>query len=151
MIAKLLLSLTLTLSLLWGELYRVDHFTTDIFSRKGNSLTKIDMNIMFEGEKLRENDYRLLDALNVIVSSFYLEDLFTSKGKERFKKLLKAYILKKYMLDIDFVYILKMEIVPQIDTEKLLQQLKQNGIGAPIGSGAKKRPRKEEKAFEMME
>ncbi len=121
---RVLIPLLFASSLLFGELYKVPDFETDIFSKEGNKLKKIELSIMFDGENVRAADYKLLDALNVVISSFYLEDLFTSKGKERFKKLLRQYILKKYMIDIDFIYILKLDIKERIDIDMLLQKLK---------------------------
>ncbi len=120
---KILLLLLFTGSLLFGELYKISDFETDIFSKEGNRLKKIELVIMFEGDNVRQYDYKLLDALNIVISSFYIEDLFTSKGKERFKDLLQQYILKKYMIDIDFIYILRFGIKEQIDLDTLLKRI----------------------------
>ena len=120
---RVLIPLLFASSLLFGELYKVPDFEADIFSKEGNKLKKIELSIMFDGENVRAADYKLLDALNVVISSFYLEDLFTSKGKERFKKLLRQYILKKYMIDIDFIYILKLDIKERINIDELLERL----------------------------
>ena len=137
-------------SLLFGELYKVENFETDIFSKKGNQLQKIEMTLMFEGDNLSANDYKLLDALNIIISSFYIEDLFTSKGKEHFKALLKKFLMKKYMLDIEFIYIIKLERKPEIDSKSLLQQLEK--LQGTLQEKRTKKPSlDEEKAFEMME
>ncbi len=147
---KIFLSLILMSSLLFGELYKVENFETDIFSKKGNQLQKVEMTLMFEGENLSKNDYRVLDALNIIVSSFYIEDLFTSRGKERFKALLKTFLMKKYMLDVDFIYIIKIERKPQIDTQSLMEQIEK--LQKVLQSGREPKPSgSEEKAFEMME
>ena len=145
---KVLLTLLCSATLLFGEIYRVDNFQTDIFSKKGNTLHKISLSLLFEGENLSQNDYKLLDALNIVISSFYIEDLFTSLGKERFKKLLRQYLLKKYMLDLDAIYLLKFDIVPKFDMQKLEQLLTKIEEREQ-----KKRPTqaKEEKAFESLE
>jgi len=120
---KALFALLFASSLLYGELYKIPDFEADLFSKEGNKLKKIELSIMFDGDNVRTNDYKLLDALNVIISSFYVEDLFTSQGKERFKDLLRKYIMKKYMLDIDFIYILHLTIHEQIDADMLLQKI----------------------------
>ena len=120
---KALFALLFASSLVYGELYKIPDFEADLFSKQGNKLKKIELSIMFDGDNVRVNDYKLLDALNVVISSFYIEDLFTSQGKERFKDLLKKYILKKYMLDIDFIYILHLTIHEQIDVDTLLQKI----------------------------
>lgn len=144
---KIVFALICSVSLLFGELYKVDNFETDIFSKKGNTLKKIELSLIFEGDNLSQNDYKLLDGLNIIISSFYIEDLFTSKGKERFKSLLKQFLLKKYMLDIDAIYFLKFDIKPPIDCnnlEKILQKLQ-------IQKKSSVNKEKDEKAFEMLE
>ena len=120
---KAFFALLFASSLLYGELYKIPDFEADLFSKEGDKLRKIELSIMFDGENTRANDYKLLDALNVVISSFYIEDLFTSKGKERFKDLLQKYILKKYMLDIDFIYILRLTMHDQIDADTLLQKI----------------------------
>jgi hypothetical protein len=120
---KLLFLLIFSSSLLFGELYKISDFETDIFSKDGNRLKKIELSIMFEGDGIRQYDYKLLDALNVVISSFYIEDLFTSKGKERFKDLLQQYVLKKYMIDVDFIYILRFGIKEQVDIDTLLKRI----------------------------
>ncbi len=146
---KIVFALICSVSLLFGEIYKIDDFQTDIFSKKGNRLKKIDLSLVFEGENLSQNDYKLLDALNIIISSFYIEDLFTSQGKERFKKLLKQFLLKKYMLDVDAIYLLKFAIKPPLDCDKLQEILqKQELWQAPAKKEQKAR---EEKAFEMIE
>jgi len=133
---KFFLLLLLASSLLYGELYKIPDFEADLFSKEGNKLKKIELSIMFDGDNLHTDDYKLLDALNVVISSFYIEDLFTSKGKERFKTLLKNYILKKYMMDIDFIYILHLTLHEQIDTDQLLKKIEKLEKGmAPVKSG----------------
>ncbi len=133
---KALFALLFASSLLYGELYKIPDFEADLFSKQGNKLKKIELSIMFDGDNVRANDYKLLDALNVVISSFYIEDLFTSQGKERFKDLLKKYIMKKYMLDIDFIYILHLTIHEQIDVDTLLQKIEkvQRNV-KPVPSG----------------
>ncbi|HHD77596.1 MAG TPA: hypothetical protein ENK97_02305 [Campylobacteraceae bacterium] len=146
---KVLLSLFFLISLSQAEIYKVDHFESDIFSKKGNALKKVELSLIFEGENLSRNDYKLLDALNIIISSFYLEDLFTSKGKERFKKLLKQFLLKKYMLDIDAIYLLKFDIKPALNCDKLETLLQK--IQSMQSEPAQNNAPEEKKAFEMLE
>ena len=120
---KILLLLLMLYISAYAELYKVPDFESDIFSKDGNRLKKIEMSLIFEGIDLQQNEYKLLDALNVIISSFYIEDLFTSQGKEKFKALLKQYTTKKYMLDIDFIYIIKFRIKQNIDLDALVNEL----------------------------
>ncbi len=107
----------------YAQLYKVPDFQSDIFSKDGNRLKKVELSLIFEGEDVQQDNYKILDALNIVVSSFYIEDLFTSKGKERFKTVLKQYIAKKYMIDIDFIYIIKFNIKQSVDLDKIVQEL----------------------------
>ncbi len=128
---KIALIALLLSSLLYADKYKVNNFESDIFSKDGNNLKKVKMSLIFEGRDLKENDYKILDTLNIIVSSFYVEDLFTSQGKERFKTLLTQYISKKYMIDIDFIYIIKFETKQDVDVDRLIQKLKKQSIVKP--------------------
>ena len=134
---KVFLLLLFTGSMLYGELLKIPDFEADLFSKQGNKLRKIELSIMFDGDNVRTNDYKLLDALNVVISSFYIEDLFTSQGKERFKDLLQKYILKKYMMDIDFIYILRLTIHEEIDVDKLLQKIEKLEKGVHLPANGK--------------
>ncbi len=120
---KITLLILLFSTLCKAQMYRVDNFKSDIFSRETKSLKQIEISLIFEGEDIKAKDYKILDALNIVVSSFYIEDLFTSKGKERFKELLKRYILKKYMIDIDFIYIQSLGIKQYVDIDKIIDKI----------------------------
>ncbi len=85
----------LIVSYLFADTIHIDKLQSDLFSKDGNKLKKIEISLQLEGRSLRTNRHKILDALNIILSSFYIEDLFTSKGKERFKEQLKKYIEKK--------------------------------------------------------
>ena len=63
------------------------------------------------------------DAINVIVSSFYAQDLMRSKGKEAFKEAIKKYSASKYKIKIDDVYILSLKEIDNIDIARLVKQL----------------------------
>ncbi len=126
MIMKFLL-LLLTTSLL-GEVYSVNNFESDIFSRNGNKLKKVAMSLRIEGRDLKENDYKITDALNIIISSFYMEDLFTSQGKERFKTSLSKYLEKKYSVEADTIYLQKFKLSQaSTDVDELIAALKAEG------------------------
>ena len=108
---------------LHAELYKIDNFRSDIYSRDTKRLKPVEISLIFEGDDIKSKDYKIKDALNIVISSFYIEDLFTSKGKERFKELLKRYILKKYMIDIEFIYIQSLGIKESIDIDKIVKNL----------------------------
>ncbi len=114
--------------LLLAEVYKVSQFESDIFSRDGNRLKKVSLSLRLEGRYLQENDYKITDALNIIISSFYLEDLFTSKGKEQFKTALMHYLEKKYSVEVESIYLEKFKLInAPFDTDSLIRALKDAG------------------------
>ncbi len=128
MIRKILLSWIVIQTFALAEVYEVSNFQSDIFSRDGNKLKKVTLSLRMEGRDLKENDYKITDALNIIISSFYLEDLFTSKGKERFKSSLSQYLEKKYNVEADAIYLKKFKITPvSLDVADLIEALKAEG------------------------
>ena len=42
---------------------------------------KIIIDLMIEGRYVEEESFKVVDALNVVIGSFFAEDLLTSKGK----------------------------------------------------------------------
>jgi len=112
----------------FAEVYEVSHFQSDIFSKNGNTLKKVTLSLRIEGRDLKENDYKITDALNIIISSFYLEDLFTSKGKEKFKDSLSTYLEKKYSVEADVIYLKKFKITPtSLEISDFIEALKAEG------------------------
>jgi hypothetical protein len=141
---KLLLS-WLLISFLRAEIYEIPSFESDIFSKNSLKLKPISLSIVFEGEDLTQNRLKLKDSLNVLISSFYLEDLFTSKGKERFKNSLKKYLYQKYSLKIDSIYIKELKRDrSSIEMDELIEALKREGC-------CKKDSTKAKKLFESIE
>jgi hypothetical protein len=120
--------LLLIVSSLFSDTIHIDKLQSDLFSKEGNRLKKIEISLQLEGRNLRTNRYKIVDALNIILSSFYIEDLFTSKGKERFKEQLKKYIQKKYQVDIDFVYLKSFQLKYETASiEEFINALKKEG------------------------
>ena len=126
---KIILFLACLLSL-QAQTLRVNHFTTDIFSSTSKKLKKVDINLIIEGRYVEDEKYKVIDALNVVIGSFYVENLATSQGKENLKKLLKEYSAKKHDVDIDDVYILSFRIdddkIP-FSLDDLIKKLKDEG------------------------
>ena len=124
---KLLISLLIVLPL-FGETIKIDEFVTDIYSKNSNSLKKIEMSLVIETNTTNDI-YKVKDALNIVVSSFYVEDLFTSKSKEAFKIMLQEYTKKKYIIDIKNIYIQSMQLKNSQSAKEILKPLKQESIG----------------------
>ncbi len=108
---------------------KIDNFQTDIFSQNSQNLKKIKLDLIFDiNSTTPVLEYKIKDALNIVISSFYIESLFTSKTKESFKELLKSYLLKKYGINVLNIYIQNMQIVNQIDLDELVKKLKKENI-----------------------
>jgi len=112
---------------LQAQTLKIEHFRTDIYSSSSKELKKIDMSLMIEGRYVEDEKYKVIDALNVVIGSFYVENLATSQGKESFKKLLKEYSAKKHSVDIDDVYIVGFTLVSQPSTDDIINALKKAG------------------------
>ncbi|ALV64560.1 hypothetical protein [Campylobacter fetus] len=126
-------------SMMAGTL-RIDNFESDLYSKSAaNNMKKISMSLEFITRDDNVNESAIYDSLNVIVGSFYAEDLMTSRGKESFKTTLIKYISKKYSLDIDEIYIISLKILNEMDIEKIIKAIKERDLCSPNSSnnGAK--------------
>lgn len=122
----LILSLLAFVSLNASSL-KIEDLRTELYSKTGqNSLKKVALSLEFEGEGLENNQNKLLDATNTIISSFFYEDLFTEIGKLRFKETLTMFLNKKYKLKIGNIYILSLKGVERFDLQELKDFIAQN-------------------------
>jgi len=121
MIKRLFLTIMMAFPLL-GETIMIDNFQTDIFSKLTNGLKKIELSLVFDVNGSVEK-YKIKDGLNIVVSSFYLEDLFTSKSKESFKELLKTYLRKKHNVEVNSIYIEDMQKKDQVNIDDIVKKI----------------------------
>ena len=122
---KKLIILLSTLLLLYGEIVEIKDFKTDIFSQNSSSLKKIKLDLVFDINSTTPTPtYIIKDALNIVVSSFYIENLFTSKTKLNFKELLKNYLKQKHKVVVNNIYIEDMQIVNQVSLEEIKDMIK---------------------------
>ena len=148
----------LFLSLVFGvfafaDVLKVSDFQTDIYSKAGQNLTKkISMNLEVVGRDVEENEAYVLDALNVVVGSFYVEDILTSMGKEKFKELFMKYAAKKHSLDIDDVLILNIKVINNLELSEIIKAIKnQNLCSDPtITEESQAQPTKKKKGNEII-
>ncbi len=122
---KVFLVLFFSLSL-FADSFEVRDFKANIYSKK-SELVKIQLTAVFEGRDLKINRDRILDALNIVIGSFFFEDLMTSKGKEEFKNLLIKYLDKKYGVEIDEILIIKLMQADNITIKNLIKEMKKEG------------------------
>ncbi len=111
---------------LFAQMLNIDDFSSVIFSRATNKPVTVSLNLMVEGRYVEDESYKIIDALNIVIGSFYWEDLITSQGKVNLKKALKAYTTKKYSIDIDNIYIQKIKSQP--NTQEIIDALKREGM-----------------------
>ncbi|HEA7842978.1 TPA: hypothetical protein RXM13_001079 [Campylobacter coli] len=136
---KIFLLAFLSLSLNAQSL-ELDKIRTDLYSKSGaNVLKKVEISLEFEGEKLKENENKLTDAVNTVISGFFYEDIFTELGKNNFKKTLEKFIDKKYKIKINDIYILSLSGVEKFDLEEFKRFLKSTEAKEKnVGSEVKK-------------
>lgn len=108
------------------EALHVDDFEASVFSKVSQKPVQIEVYLIFEGRDIQEGSYKILDTLNIIIGSFYAENLLTSQGKEGLKKAIINYSKDKYAIDIDHIYIQKLNI-KKVSTSSLIEDMKKNG------------------------
>ncbi|CUU88209.1 putative periplasmic protein [Campylobacter hyointestinalis] len=125
---KFILMFMLCQAVFGGSLV-INDFQSDLYSKAGaNNMKKITMNLELITRYESVDKAPIYDAINVIVSSFYVEDMMTSLGKENFKKTLIQYASKKYGIDIDEVYIISLKTINEIDIEKIIKAIKDRDL-----------------------
>ncbi len=112
---------------LYADMLRVEKFEADIFTKIDNKSQKVELDLLIEGRDVNTMDFKVYDSLNVVIGSFYVEDLMTSKGKETFKETLKEFAVKKYGIDIDDVFILRFVIKKELRVKEFIDALKKEG------------------------
>lgn len=122
---KKIFALAFVAVMAFAETLNIDNFETDLYSRDAkSSIKKVSVSLRLEGRDVVDNEAYVLDALNVVIGSFYVEDLLTSLGKEKFKDTLVKYTAKKHSIDIDEVLIISLKTVREPNIEELLEALK---------------------------
>ena len=107
---------------LFGADFEIKNLEVDLYSKTSSEMKKISMDLhIFTSEVAKSSAIK--DAINVIVSSFYAQDLMSSKGKEAFKEAIKKYSASKYKIKIDDVYILSLKEIDNLDIKRLVKQL----------------------------
>ena len=122
---KKIFALAFAAVMAFAETLNIDNFETDLYSRDAkSSIKKVSISLRLEGRDVVDNEAYVLDALNVVIGSFYVEDLLTSLVKEKFKETLAKYTAKKHSVDIDEVLIISLKTVREPNIEELLEALK---------------------------
>ena len=109
------------------DILRLDDFEVTLFSKIVKEPRNLEISMIFEGRDVEEYDFKVIDTLNVVIGSFYAEDLVMSKGKEALKVAIIAYAKDKYSIDIDNIYIQKMNILEDTTAKIIIDELKKEG------------------------
>jgi len=109
------------------ETLHVSEFEVSLFSKLSKMPVQIETSLIFEGRDVDVYDFKIIDALNVVIGSFYAENLLTSKGKEGLKQAIINYTSDKYGIDIDHIYIQKLNIVKDITAKTIIDELRREG------------------------
>ena len=129
---------------LCAESLKIENLRTELYSKSAaNTLKKLQISLEFEGENLRVNQSKILDATNTVISSFFYEDIFTELGKTRFKEAVKKFAAKHYELGISSIYILSLKGIETFDLDELKDFLQD------IETPANTRKRQLKKALEQ--
>ena len=125
---KILSLLLLSVLLLQAEeTLHVSEFEVSLFSKLSKAPVQLETSMIFEGRDVEVYDFKIIDALNVVIGSFYAENLLTSKGKEGLKQAIINYTSDKYGLDIDNIYIQKLNIKKESATYDIIEAMKKEG------------------------
>ncbi|WP_086267898.1 hypothetical protein [Campylobacter devanensis] len=109
----------------FGDVVSIEGFESDLYSKYDvNNLKKISMDLEIITRDDNVARAPIYDALNIVVGSFYAEDIMTSKGKENFKSTLTKYIDKKHSITIDDIYIIRLKFVDETNIQKILDAIR---------------------------
>jgi len=126
---KLLLVFLFSILMLKAEdTLNISEFDVSIFSRVSKNTVQLEVSMIFEGRDVEVYDFKVIDALNIVIGSFYAEDLLTSKGKISLKQALISYVKKEYSIDIDNIYIQKLRVVQNASVDEIIKALREEGF-----------------------
>lgn len=113
---------------LFAETLVLDHFKANVFAKSDKKPVEAMVGLIFEGKEVKLYEYKVVDALNIVIGSYFAEDLVTSRGKELLKATLIAYAKKTYGLVIDAVYIKELTVKTNPSTKEIVDAIKKEGV-----------------------
>lgn len=113
---------------LFAEVLVLDDFRANVFSKVDKKPVEVSLGLIFEGNEVKEAQHKVIDALNIVIGSYYAEDLVTSRGKEILKTTLIAYTKKVHSLTIDTIYIKELNVKLNPTVKEIVEAIKKEGI-----------------------
>lgn len=124
-------------ALAYGQQLQINDFEADVYSKASKKFSKkISLSMVMTGRDVEDESYKVIDALNVVIGSYSIEMLLTSKGKIAFKKELMRFASKKYGVDMDEVYIQQLKIVDSAKVDDIVNALIREGCCSKSSSQA---------------
>jgi hypothetical protein len=125
---RLLAAILLLHVSLFAETLVLEHFKTNVFAKTDKKPVEVTVGLVFEGNDVKKNEHKVVDALNIVIGSYFAEDLVTSRGKELLKSTLIAYAKKTHNLVIDSVYIQELTVKTNPTTQEIVDAIKKEGV-----------------------
>lgn len=113
---------------LFAETLVLEHFKANVFAKSDKKPVEVTLGLVFEGKEVKLYEYKVVDALNIVIGSYFAEDLVTSRGKELLKATLVAYAKKTHSLVIDSVYIKELTVKTNPTTQEIVEAIKKEGV-----------------------
>ena len=122
---------------LFAETVSIDRFKANVFAKADKKPVEVTIGLVFEGNEVKKNEHKVIDALNIVIGSYFAEDLVTSRCKELLKSTLIAYTKKTHGLSIDSIYIKELTVKTNTTTQEIVEALKKEGVFQQQSSGPK--------------
>jgi len=113
---------------LFAETLVLEHFKANVFAKSDKKPVEVTVGLIFEGNEVKRNEHKVVDALNIVIGSYFAEDLVTSRGKELLKSTIIAYTKKTHALVIDSVYIKELTVKTNPTTQEIVEAIKKEGV-----------------------
>lgn len=112
----------------FAETFVINQFRANVFAKSDKKPVEVDISLVFEGRDVLVYDYKVIDTLNIVIGSYYAEDLVTSRGKELLKATLIAYAKKTHQITIDQIYIKDLIVKTNPSVKEIVDAIKKEGI-----------------------
>ena len=113
---------------LFAETLALEHFKANVFAKSDKKPVEVTVGLIFEGKEVKLYEYKVVDALNIVIGSYFAEDLVTSRGKEILKSTVIAYAKKTHGLVIDSIYIKELTVKTNPTTQEIVEAIKKEGV-----------------------